>query len=95
MAPIKSVLAIYLREHGLTTKLRDANVLRAWRECSATRYGTRARAQRFADGELLVEVASAAHLQELKSFTGEELRRAANQRLGAERIYRVTFKLAR
>ena len=66
-----------------------------WRDSAAPRYGQRARALRFADGELLVEVASAATLQELKGFTGEELRRAANQRLGCERIRRVTFKLAR
>jgi hypothetical protein len=95
MAPLKDVLAAYLRESGIGGKLHDAAVTRAWRECAAARYGQRARAVRFADGELLVEVASAAHLQELKSFTGEELRRAANQRLGSERIRRVTFKLAR
>lgn len=95
MAPVKSVLATFLRDHGYANKLRDAAVLRAWRDSASPKYGARARATRFQDGELLVEVSSAAHLQELSGFTGEELRRAANQRLGSERIRRVHFKLAR
>lgn len=95
MAPVKDVLSAFLRENGWATKLRDSTVLRAWRESAAQRYGTRAKAVRFQDGELLVEVSSAAHLEELRGFTGEELREAANRRLGSERIRRVTFKLAR
>jgi hypothetical protein len=95
MAPVKSVLAAFLRDHGYADKLRDAAVLRAWRETAAKRYGKRARATRFRDGELLVEVDSAAHLQELSAFTGDELRQATNRRLGSERIRRVIFKLAR
>jgi hypothetical protein len=48
---------------------------------------------RFQGGELVVEVGSSAHLQELKSFLGEQLRTEANRRLGAETIQRVTFRI--
>ena len=95
MAPVKDVLSAFLRDSGIASKLRDSPVLRAWSESAAARYGTRTKIVRFQDGELLVEVSSAAHLEELRSFTGEELRQAANRRLGSERIRRVTFKLAR
>ena len=47
------------------------------------------------EDDLLVEVESSAHLQELKQFTGEDFRRRANERLGRERIRRVVFKLKR
>ena len=50
---------------------------------------------RFARGELLVEVESAAHFQELSSFTGEQYRVLANRRLGGEEIQKIVFKLKR
>ena len=55
----------------------------------------RARAVRFKRGELTVEVESAAHLQELSSFTGESIKREANRILGDDRIRNVVFKLKR
>jgi hypothetical protein len=48
---------------------------------------------RFENGELEVAVRSAAHLQELQSFTGDSFRKKANQRLGSERIRSVVFRL--
>ena len=68
-------------------------MLGAWREALGRELAPRARAVRFKGGELLVEVHSAAHRQELSSFTGEGFRKSANQRLGAEIIRRVTFRL--
>ena len=68
-------------------------MLGAWREALGVEFAQRARAVRFKGGELLVEVGSAAHRQELSAFTGEGFRRRANQRLGAEIIRRVTFRL--
>jgi hypothetical protein len=54
---------------------------------------------RFDEGELVVEVSSAAHLNELKSFTGDAFRRQANERLVKHghraTIRRVVFKLKR
>jgi hypothetical protein len=82
-----------LRRSGLERGLEQARVLGAWRESLGADLSARARAVRFQGGELLVEVASAAHRQELAAFTGERFRRAANQRLGAEVIRRVTFRL--
>ena len=88
-------LRTYLKQSGLAPKLRDWKVYDTWREVLGEGLASRARAVAFRNGELIVEVESAAHFQELQSFTGEAYRVAANQRLGAERIRRVTFKLKR
>jgi hypothetical protein len=82
-----------LRGSGLDRGIEQARVLGAWRESLGAEFAARARGVRFQRGELLVEVLSAAHRQELAAFTGERFRRAANQRLGAEVIRRVTFRL--
>jgi hypothetical protein len=50
---------------------------------------------RFARGELLVEVDSAAHMHELANFTGEEYRARINEHLGKEEVRRLTFHLKR
>ena len=47
----------------------------------------------FRNGDLTVEVASSALLQELKSFTADGFRRKANEILGDARIRRVVVKL--
>lgn len=47
---------------------------------------------RFRGGELTVEVSSAVHLQELRNFTGDEVRRKANEKLGNDTIRRVVFR---
>ena len=48
---------------------------------------------RFRNGELSVEVKSSALLYELRSFTGEDFRNAANERLGKEAIRKIAFRL--
>lgn len=73
--------------------MRDLPVFEAWRTAAGENVARRARAVRFRDGELVIEVESAAHLQELKSFTGETLRQRANERFGREVIRRIVFKL--
>ena len=95
MAPVKDVLATWIKTSGLAGKFRDAQVFRAWRAAAGPNLTTRAVPVRFESGELTIEVRSAAHMHELQNFTGEQFRRAANQRLGAERITRVVFRLAR
>lgn len=92
---MQDALAAYLRHSGLDAKLAQARVLRAWRDAVGETLAARARAVRFQDGELLVEVRSAPHLHELSNFTGERYRALANQRLGAQRITRVVFQLER
>ena len=85
----------YLDASGLGEKLRDWPVYDAWRQALGPELSRRARAVAFRRGELVVEVESAAHKQELESFTGEQYRRLANQHLRSERIARVAFKLKR
>jgi len=95
VSSLGDAMRAFLAESGLATKLRDWPVLEAWSKAAGEQLARRARAVRFQDGELLVEVESAAHLQELKSFTGERYRRLANEHLGRESIRRVVFKLKR
>ena len=83
----------FLRSSGLGAKLRDARVYEAWSRALGPDLDRRARAVDFRRGELIVEVESAAHLSELKSFTGERYRQLANRHLGSPRILRVAFKL--
>jgi len=86
----------YLRESGLGPKLRDWPIYEAWREALGTELARRARPVTFRAGVLTVEVESAAHKQELTSFTGEAYRRAANEHLKpAQKITSVVFKLKR
>jgi hypothetical protein len=89
------VLGAYLKDSGLAGKMAQAQVFGAWHAVVGEAIARRARAVRFREGELLVEVRSAAHLHELANFTGEGFRRAANERLGAPRIERVVFQLER
>ena len=63
-------------------------VFEAWTRALGETMSKRAIPVRFHDGELLVEVESAVHLQELKNFTGEPYRRQANARLEGEVIRR-------
>jgi predicted nucleic acid-binding Zn ribbon protein len=86
-------LGQFLRATGLERRMGEQRVLSAWSAVVGPERALRARAVRCRNGELLVEVDSAALLQELKNFTGEGLRRAVNQRLGGgEPIQRVSFQ---
>lgn len=93
MSSMRNALRSFLIESGIGTKLKDAEVHQAWSQAAGAALAGRARPVRFERGELTVAVRSAPHFQELKGFTGEGLRRAANQRLGSERIRRVTYRL--
>ncbi len=83
----------YLRESGLGAKLRSGDVHEAWNKALGPKLAGRARSVSYRGGELVVEVESAVHKQELESFTAERYRRKTNQLLGTERIHRVTIKL--
>jgi len=93
LSSMQQAIRGFLSTSGIGPRLRDAEVHRAWLEVVGPDLAARARPVRFRAGELTVAVRSAPHLQELKSFTGESFRRAANERLGGERIRRVTFRL--
>lgn len=91
--PIAELIRSFLRDEGLGSARRASRVLQAWSEVVGPQLGARARPVRFRAGELTVEVDSASHFQELRSFTGEGFRVRANQRLGENVIRRVAFKL--
>ncbi|MDP6762701.1 MAG: DUF721 domain-containing protein [Planctomycetota bacterium] len=88
-------VSAYLTESGLARRLKDAAVLEAWRSVLGEELGERARAVGFSRGELCVEVESAAHLHELRNYTGEKFREEANRLLGEARILRLALKLKR
>lgn len=92
---MRDAMRAFLSQSGLDRRLRDWPVFEAWNAVVGEALARRARPVRYRAGELLVEVESAAHLQELRGFTGEEFRRIANQRLEREEIRRVVFKLKR
>jgi len=79
--------------HALEGIMRD--LLRARGIDSRSQHVEVFRAVRFQRGELLIEVDSAAHFQELQSFTGESYRQRANEHLPQPAIDRVVFKLKR
>jgi Ser/Thr protein kinase RdoA (MazF antagonist) len=97
--PFARAMERFLAASGLSERVRDWPVFRAWSEALGEALGEfsgrHARAVRFARGELFVEVDSAAHLHELANFTGEQVRALANSRLGSEQIRRVHFQLKR
>jgi len=89
---MSEALSQFLRTSRLDRRLREHQVFAAWSETLGQPAAARARAVRFQNGELVVEVSSATLLQELANFTGEGHRRAANRRLGGDLINRVSFQ---
>jgi len=89
---ISEALSRFLRTSRLDRRRRAHEVFAAWNETLGPPTADRARAVRFQDGELVVEVSSATLLQELANFTGDRHRRAANRRLGGDLIHRVSFQ---
>jgi len=93
VASMGEALGQFLRATGLERRMGEQRALAAWSAALGPERAARARAVRYRSGELLVEVDSAALLQELKNFTGEGLRRAVNQRLGGgEPVQRISFQ---
>ncbi len=92
---IHDALKEYLKESGLGPRLRNWDVYRAFGKALGPQLSKRAHPVRFQSGVLTVEVESAPHMHELANFTGEGIRRKANQTLGGDRIARLEFKLKR
>lgn len=92
-APIQEALASLLREVGIRAPRIDLRVLEAWNQSAGPALAKRAVPVRFVKNALTVEVDSATHLHELKAFSGELVRKNVNQRLGAEIVCRVVYKL--
>ncbi len=83
----------FMRTSGLAARESSGAIFAAWNDATEALLGLRVPAVKFQGGELTVETSSSAHLQELKSFHGEELRREANRRLGGEKISAVSFRI--
>ena len=92
---MQDALKEYLRESGLGPRLRHWDIYKAWGNALGRGMSKRAKPVSYQRGLLTVEVESAAHMHELRSFSGDEARRRANQLLGRDAITRVDFKLKR
>lgn len=92
---MQDAMSRFLRASGLGAQMRSWPVFQAWIDAAGTDLARHARPVRFDRGELLVEVGSAAHYQELASFTGESYRERANGRLPRPEIRRIVFRLKR
>lgn len=88
-------VARFLRASGLGSRMKVWPVFQAFLEAAGAEVARHARPARFERGELLVEVDSSAHYQELASFTGEAVRERANARLERPEIRRIVFRLRR
>ena len=95
MTSMQVAMKRFLQDSGLRSRLRDVAIFKAWRDSLGIVLAARARPVAFHEGVLEVTVQSAAHFQELSSFTGEQYRLKANRRLGSERIRKVVFRLER
>jgi hypothetical protein len=92
---MKDAVGGFLRASGLSTRMRHLEVFRAWNRAVGADLARRAKPVRFERGDLVVEVDSAAHYQELAAFTGDAFRERANELLGEAAIRRATFRLKR
>ena len=92
---MQAAMSGFLKASGLAGRMRAWPVFQAWIEALGNDLARRAKPVRFERGELIVEVDSATHFQELASFTGEGFRARANARLAKPVIRRVVFRLKR
>jgi hypothetical protein len=95
IAPLGDAVQRYLAAAGLGQRRRDAAIYAAWDEAVGPELALTARATSFSKGQLVVEVASSALLQELVGFSGEGYKQHANSILDRPHIRRVTFRLRR
>jgi predicted nucleic acid-binding Zn ribbon protein len=93
-APLGPTLQRILAHAARAHRGSDHRVHQAWKQALGPELARSARPTGFHRGELRVEVDSSARLQELRSFTGEGFRAAANRILGEESIRKVTYKVA-
>lgn len=90
--PIGDAIRVFLRDTGIGIGPLEARVFRAWEGALDPSLRRKAVPVRFRHGSLTVEVGSAPLLQELRSFTGEELRERANAAFPEPPIRRIVFK---
>ncbi len=91
---IADALKEALKTHGVRRGQPANPVFEAWNHAAGP-LAPRAVPVRFQNGELLIQVESSAHYQELTQFTGSMLHAKTNELLGDRRVTRVVFKLKR
>lgn len=91
---IADALREALKTHGVRRGQPGNPVFEAWNRAAGP-LAERAVPVRFQGGELLIQVESSAHYQELTQFTGSMLHAKTNELLGDRRVSRVVFKLKR
>lgn len=95
LASLDDALKSFLRKSGLGDRCGPPPVFRAFQDAQGKTFARHTRPVRFARGELVVQVASAPHLAELKGFRGEEIRVRTNQLLGRDEVRKIIFRLDR
>jgi len=95
LASLDDALKSFLKTSGIGERFGPPLEFRAFKEAAGVAFARHARAVRFSRGELVVQVSSAPHLAELKSFRGEEIRARTNQILGRDEVRKITFRLDR
>ena len=90
--PIGELIPEVLEQGAVFGGLRRQQVVEAWEQAVGREAARCARPVRLRGSTLLVEVDSAAQLQELRNFTGEAKRRALNERLGSPLVARIVFR---
>lgn len=92
VSSLQAALAEYMRASGLSRRRTRPAAYAAFERAAGPELARRARPVKLARGVLTVEVDSAAHLHELESFRGEELRARTNELLGRPDVRRLAFK---
>lgn len=95
LASLDDALKNFLRASGMGARVGAPPAFRAFRDAAGDAFARHTRPVRFARGELVVQVSSAAHLAELKGFHGEDIRTRINLILGGDEVRKINFRLDR
>jgi hypothetical protein len=90
---LDGLIKTFLRENHLTAGGVHLAIFQAWQEVTESNGTRHTQAVLYRQGHLTVEVASAALLQELRNFTGENFRIKVNERFQKEVVRKITFKI--
>lgn len=92
--PIGEILRDFIEAKGLGNKLKHLEVYGAWEEVVGPGILPHTRVAGFAHQKLYVDVDSAAHLHELRSFHKPQILRELQARVPGIRILDVVFRPA-
>ena len=87
---IGDALAGFFRSQGMEKRLREADIVRLWREIAGETISSRTEAQKVKDGILYVKVIDAAWRNEL-TYLRMELRNKLNEKVGKNLLKDIRF----